>query len=242
MAPQTTTGARPLNWPAMVEAGLLGGAAAVLLTKALRGVLEYYIHPRYTPLVIVCGVVLLLVAAARARAILGPPESFRGRRLAYLALLVPVLLGTLVPARPLGGGALSSGALNADVAAARRAAVYDGDTTGWNLLQWATALSVSDEATLAGKPADVVGFVYHDPARPFEGFFVVRYVVTCCTADSNGVGLPVVWKDGPALKADSWVRVRATLGTATVGGRPQPALIATAVEPVPQPSPPYLYP
>jgi putative membrane protein len=233
-APQT-----PLNWAALIETLLLGGTAAVMLTKALRGVLVYYIHPRYTPLVIACGIVLLLIAGTRISAIFRTtPEPLRGRRMSYLLLLLPVLLGTIVPARPLGSGSLDGSEINTGLVSNQ--AAFDDNTVTWNLLQWATALSVRDG--LEGRPADIVGFVFHDPDQPLDGFMVARYVLTCCTADSNGVGLPVVWSGGAALKPDSWVRVQATLGSVELNGRREPALIATNVEPVAQPVPPYLYP
>jgi uncharacterized membrane protein YcgQ (UPF0703/DUF1980 family) len=38
------------------------------------------------------------------------------------------------------------------------------------------------------------------------------------------------------------VRVRGTIGLATVGGEIEPALLATSVEPTPRPASPYLYP
>src|SRR5215216_743268 len=100
---------RVINPPALIETFLLGSAAAVLLTKVLRGVLIFYIHPRYTPLIIVCGALLLLIAAIRATTIFSyAPESLNGRRGHYLLLTIPLLLGTLVPAHPLGANALSS--------------------------------------------------------------------------------------------------------------------------------------
>ncbi|HEX9370154.1 MAG TPA: TIGR03943 family protein [Roseiflexaceae bacterium] len=229
-----------MNWAALVEATLLGGAAALLLAKLWNGTLVYYIHPRYTPLIAACAAVLGLLAAVRLWAFVeGPHTALRRMRWRYLLAAVPLLLGTLVPARPLGAGSISGATLDAGIGPA--AETLDDDTRQWNLLQWATALSVREDE-LSGRAADVVGFVYHDPERPLDGFFVVRYVVTCCTADSNGVGLPVVWAGGAALPPDGWVRVRGTLGAAPVGGRAQPALIASAVEAVPQPANPYLYP
>ena len=42
--------------------------------------------------------------------------------------------------------------------------------------------------------------------------------------------------------AVGWVRVRGSLGAAAVGGAEEPALLAESVEPVPAPSPPYIYP
>jgi uncharacterized repeat protein (TIGR03943 family) len=232
---------RQLNWPALTEVALLICTAVMLLAKAHAGVLIFYIHPRYTLLVAVCGGMLLLIAAARAGAIFGrAPESFHGRRGRYLLLALPLILGVLVPARPLGAVLLPG--TPADPAGAFGGSTLDdGDTSTWNLLQWATALSVQGDA-LNGKAADVVGFVYHDPERPFGGFFVVRYVITCCAADGSGVRLPVVWGGAATLPADTWVRVRGTLGTAMLAGQPESALLATAVEVVPQPANPYLYP
>ena len=237
---QSTPTERAISWPALVETAILGLVGVILLAKALGGVLIFYIHPRYTPLIIACGIVLLLVAGIRALTILTyTPESFTGRSGRYLLLAIPLLLGTLVPARPLGANALANAT---DVGSALTAsAPLDDNTAQWNLLQWATALSVRGDQ-LNGKPADVVGFVYNDPARPLDGFFVVRYVIICCTADSNGVRLPVVWKGGTALKPDSWVQVRGILGTTTIDNRSVPALLATAVEPTTQPANPYLYP
>jgi putative membrane protein len=230
-----------LNWAALIEAVLLGGAAAMLLAKAQSGALVFYIHPRYTPLIVGCVVALALLAASRLRALFVAPVGLsHGLRGRYLLLALPLLLGTVVPARPLGAGSLSSAAFDS-IAPARADALDDEDMREWNLFQWAVALSVRDDE-LQGREADVVGFVYHDPQRPLDGFFVVRYVITCCTADGSGAGLPVVWRGAAALPADGWVRVRGKIGTVALGEHVTPALIATEVEPVARPVNPYLYP
>lgn len=231
---------RPINWVALIEAALLGLAAAMLLAKAAQGVLVYYIHPRYTPLVIATGVALILLAAARlATAAAQGAEPLRGRRAGYLLVAFPLLLGLALPARPLEANALSGKTVGTG-GAVRAKAPIDTASQQWNLLQWVTAINVRG-TEVQGQPADVVGFVYHDPERPFEGFVVVRHVIICCAADGSGVGLPVVWQGGAALPVDTWVRVRGTLGTATINGRTEPAFLATAVEVVPRPDNPYLY-
>lgn len=230
----------PLNWAALIETALLGCCATMLLTKALRGVLVFYIHPRYTPLVFVCGIVLALLAFVRMRAIFGsPPEPITGQRIAYLALGVAVLLGTLVPARPLGASTVSVTSLAQPVGAGQ-SLIPEGDSRQWDLLQWGVALSVHGE-TLAGKPVDVQGFVFHDPAAEQEGFVIARYVLSCCTADGSATGMPVIWQGGSELPADSWVQVRGTLGTITRDGVLEPALLAESVELIEQPKNPYLY-
>ena len=52
---------RPLNRIALLETALLGALAALLLLDAQRGVLSYYINPRYTGLVLVGAVALLVL-------------------------------------------------------------------------------------------------------------------------------------------------------------------------------------
>lgn len=241
MAITSRAGGRPLNYLALTEALLLGGTATLFLAKWLRGQLSYYIHPRYSMLVVVAGVVLLLMAAVRLRAAFSAEGAGRPGW-AYLLLATPLLLGVLVPARPLGADTLAGrgSELNA-VADTGRAAQLARDSSTWNLLDWGTALSVRGDE-LVGQPADVVGFVFHDEGLGPDAFYAVRYVVTCCAADGAGVGLPVVWAGGAALPENGWVRVRGTIDRATLDGVEQPVLRAEAVEPVPQPESPYLYP
>jgi uncharacterized repeat protein (TIGR03943 family) len=232
---------RRLNWAALVESTLLGCVGVMLLAKAQSGVLVFYIHPRYTPLIVACGLALLVIAGARMPAMIShAPEPFRRRGWRYILLTIPLLLGTVVPAQPLGAGNLSSAAFDAVVAPGADS-LDDENTHQWNLFQWAVALSVRGDELL-GREADVVGFVYHDSQQPLDGFFVMRYVITCCTADGNGAGVPVVWRGGAALPADGWVRVRGTIGTTMVGDRVAPALLAASVETVLRPKNPYLSP
>lgn len=241
MASLTRAAGRPLNYIALTEVLILGGTAALFLAKWLRGQLSYYIHPRYSLLVIVASLVLLLMAAVRLRAVFAERPS-GGPGWAYLLLATPLLLGVLVPARPLGADTLAGrGAELNSVADTGRAEQLTRDSSTWNLLDWGTALSVRGDE-LVGQPADVIGFVFHDAELGADAFYAVRYVVTCCAADGAGVGLPVVWAGGGALPENSWVRVRGTIDRATLGGVEQPVLRAAAVEPVPQPENPYLYP
>lgn len=231
----------PPNWAAAIEATLLGSTATLLLAHAWRGTLAFYIHPRYAPLVVAVAAVLLAVMIGRLRGLADPPTGLAPRRCAgYLLLALPVALGLLLPARPLGADALAvTGLANGE---AVRAALPDSeDSRRWNLLQWSTAVSVRGDE-VQGREADVVGFVHHDPARPLDGFFVARLVIVCCVADGSGVSLPVRWPGGADLAPNSWVRVRGTLGSSSIAGSPEATLLATSVELIPRPASPYLNP
>lgn len=242
MAVREHEGARRLlNYAVLSEVLLLGGTAALFLATWLRGNLDFYIHPRYTWLVLLSALILLLMAMARARLLFDPAAG--GQSIGVLLLLgLPLTLGTLVPAQPLGAGSLAGRALNAPAAASGDwQPLNAGDSRNWTLLDWSFAqLTLPDD--LDGKPADVVGFVYQEADFGPDMFYTARYVVTCCAADGAAVGLPVVWEGGGALLPDTWVRVQGVLGSASIAGIEQPAILARSVEPIPQPESPYLYP
>lgn len=240
MAVHSAPAERPINYEALAQVALLGGTAALIAVKFARSQLDLYIHPRYNGLVLVAALVLLLMALVRLRAVFGERRAANG---AYWLLALPLLLGALVPAQPLGADTLSNrGAPSLAAApAARWNPTVDADTAQWSLLDWATSLSTQGDA-LAGKQADVIGFVYHDASIGADRFYAVRYVITCCSADGSGVGLPVEWAGGGSLPADSWVRVKGRIASTQINGAPQPAIKAASVEPVQQPDNPYLYP
>jgi len=227
------------NMTALIETLLLGALGVMLLFKAGGGVLAYYIHPRYAPLVIVGALVLLLLAAVRAGAIGVAGQPIRGRWPSYLVLLLPLSIGLFVPARPLGADALPADT-TVTSGAGQGGIPLDGDTADWTLLQWGTALAVGGH-DIHGATVDVTGFVYQHPQRTFPGFTIARYAIVCCIADVKGIGVPVAWPAGVDLPANEWVRVRGTFGSTTIGGRETPAILATTVESVAQPAEPYLY-
>ena len=240
LASRATMPPRARDRGALIETALLAGTGAMVLCKAWQGVLAYYIHPRYAPLVVGGGIVLLLIAAVRACG-LRDGATARARRgwVGHCLLALPLLLGLVIPARPLGADALPT-TPTALTQPGQGGIALDGEPRDWNLLQWGTALSIAGP-NRSGAAVDLVGFVYHDPARPFGGFIVARYAIICCIADVKGIGVPVIWADGAELPANGWVRVRGTLGAATIAERSTPAFIAEAVESVPQPDEPYLY-
>lgn len=243
-APDSARTTRSIDYCVLTEVALLGGTATLLLARWLRGQLDYYVHPRYTLLIIASALVLLLMAGARLSAMFRERPA-RGPGWVILLLALPLLLGTLVPAQPLGASTLAGRGFAAEGPRVEPAGDWQppasDDTRSWNLLDWSFALTMRGEQ-LVGQQADVIGFVFHEPDLGSDAFFVVRFVITCCAADGAAVGLPVVWEDGGALPPDSWVRVHGNIETTTLAGRFQLAIVATRVEPVATPQYPYLYP
>jgi uncharacterized repeat protein (TIGR03943 family) len=237
----TSRQARPINYAALVEVLLLSGTGALLTVKWMHGTLAYYIHPRYTLLVLLAALVLFMMGGVRLHDLFAPKAKRRLNGL-HLLLALPLLLGVLIPAQPLGADTLAGRGLDLSNTPLLSQQPVEGEPATWNLFQWAMALSMEGEA-LQGETVDVVGFVFQDERMGHDAFYVARYVITCCAADGAAAGLPVQWPDGEALPADTWVRVQGTLATITTGDELTiPAIAAASVEPVEQPESPYLFP
>jgi uncharacterized repeat protein (TIGR03943 family) len=231
------------NWAAGIEGCLLVGIGAMLLRKAWDSQLPLYIHPRYTVLILVTALILLVLGGSRLWETADLPQTLRGRLGMYGLLLTPLLLGVLLPAKPAGSALVDPRQLNNLGRGYRNASVLaSDDSTQWTLLDWMFARSTLKPEEAIGKPVDVVGFVYHAPDQAADEFYVVRYLLSCCVADRSGVSLPVRWPNAGALTNDQWVRVTGAISTRPGQGAAEFVVTDAQVAPIARPVEPYLYP
>jgi uncharacterized repeat protein (TIGR03943 family) len=228
-----------------LQALILAGLGVALLYRLWSGTLWWYVQGRLVVFVLITAPALLALARAAAAPSAAtppanPPQRISAWRLWLVAL--PVIVGLLVPAHPLGSAALAARGLNLAVPPAS-ATLLSVPPTERTVLDWVQVQHASVGAnTLAGQPADVSGFVYHDRRlRPGE-FIVSRFVLACCAASALGVGMLVRWPAAAGMPPNAWVRVRGTVQAGDFGGQPIPAIDATRVEGVDEPLWPYLYP
>jgi uncharacterized repeat protein (TIGR03943 family) len=248
-----------------LQALILVGLGLFLLQKIWSGTLYWYINERFMLLILFAGLGLLALAQAvapwRRRRPPGEPgeahphadaeahEHSHASLSAWALVIValPVILGLLIPARPLGASAIANKGINTTAplttGGAAEAARLDTPATDRTIIDWVRAFNYADDVSaFEGQPADVVGFVFHDGRLASDQFMAGRFIITCCAADASAIGLIVRWPEAPALPNDTWVRVRGTVTASTLDGRPTPLIVAEAVEPVSPPSHPYLYP
>ncbi len=240
---------------------LLIGLGAMLVVKVATGGILLYVNGIYTRLILAAGIAFIVlgyIAGLRwlvQRTAAAPHHTDddhahatgRIEALGYAMLTIPLLLGLLIPAHPLGASAVASrsngtgGGPNATTRL-KTISQLDAASDRWTLLDWTAALTQTpDVRTLVGKPVKLVGFVAEGKSGLGPGYFTVaRFVIVCCVADGNAVTLPVKW-DSP-LKRDTWVQITGTLATGTADGTVAPYIAATDVTNIPQPSQPYLYP
>ena len=257
-----------------LQALILAGLGLLLLEKIWSGTLFFYINQRFVVLVLLAAVGLLGLAStvfprranpagaaeepdARDHAShgLAPGEALHSRAASassavsgwsLVILAIPIIVGVLVPPRPLGASAIANKGLNTTtpLSAGGSAPVQlDMAPTDRSVLDWLRAFNAAGgPAELAGQAADVIGFVYRDPHLPADEFLVSRFAVTCCSADATAVGLLVRWPGAAGLADNVWVRVRGPVVAAAYAGRGIPRIVAEAVDGVEAPGQPYLYP
>jgi uncharacterized repeat protein (TIGR03943 family) len=247
-----------------LQALLLAALGLFFLEKIWNGSLYWYINQRFMFLTALAGAGLLALASltlpTRQKTndpapdhdhVHDPdhPHDHAHSAVSWGGLTIvaiPLLLGALIPAKPLGSAAVANKGIN------ETAPLAGGDSkpmqlemasTERNVLDWVRAFNYADDATVySGQAADVVGFVYHDGRLGADQFLASRFAVACCSADATAVGLVVQWPEAAKLADNGWVRVRGAMGVTTFAGRSTPLLTADSVEGVEAPAQPYLYP
>lgn len=221
-----------------------------LYTRFTSGTLLFYIHQRFALLTLITALGLILVASSylytyQARQTHNhEPHSFSWLSLVLMAL--PVLLGVLVAPQPLGATALSNRELNmtnlAALASPQNGSPVFGTAGEKNILDWLYAFQQNpDPAVFTGQEAHIIGFVYRDERFVEDTFLVGRFVVSCCVADANPVGLVVRWPDAPTVADNQWVEVSGRFEAGSFDGQPTPILVVENLTLTDPPTQPYLY-
>jgi uncharacterized repeat protein (TIGR03943 family) len=247
----------------LLKSALLAGLALMFYAKLGDGTLAYYINQRFAWLALVAAVLLaglaltLLHRVLTARRIPSPgasvdvdvdhphphPHAHSPAWPALVLLALPLALGLLVPARPLGASAVAARGIGVTAPGVAGGGAQRTLSGPRDILDWLREFGrAPDPAAFAGQPVDVVGFVYRDSRNAADQFWVSRFAVSCCAADAAAVGLLVQSELAPGLKSDAWVRVTGTMSVGAFDGEAMPVIAAQAIEPTAQPEQPYLYP
>ncbi len=240
---------------AWLKTALLLGLGLYFLYNILSGNLANYINARFAWLSYLAVALFLLLGVGSLYDLLKQSgehhhhdheHDHNHTHLSWAALAViaiPLVLGTLIPSRPLGADAVGGSISTSAVTGTGNWSAFTTNPLEWNVLDWLRTFNNSTDLTsFNGQQADVIGFVYTEPTFGENRFMVARFTISCCVADSSAIGLPVAWPETATLKPDAWVRVQGTFEVGDFRGDTLPILQATSVEVVTPPEHPYLYP
>jgi uncharacterized repeat protein (TIGR03943 family) len=222
-----------------------------------RGSLNTYLHPRMTPFAIGAMIgfaVLGIVALFRALAGKGPALP----KLGFALFVIPVALASAAGPRALSEAAAGQRVMKAGTP---KAASFESvgeylatlDPSEPIVFQdWSHAALIeaiaSDPAAFAGREVELVGFAYRPAGTPRNRLYLIRFLVTCCVADAEPMGLLVEGTATVDYQDFAWLKAAGRLESAEVpnpytGKRETVALLRLArAEPSPKPLAEYLFP
>jgi uncharacterized repeat protein (TIGR03943 family) len=236
-----------------LKAALLLGLGLYFVYNIITGNLTNYINERFAWLSYIAAGLFLLIGGYSAYHMLRHhgggehhQEEHNHAPMSWGALLivsVPLLLGALVPSRPLGAEAVEGDLGLTSAAATTTTTTFSINPQDRNVLDWLRVFNATEDySELNGQPADVIGFVYTEPTFGDNQFMVARFTISCCVADASAIGLPTYWAEADTLEQGQWVRVQGTMQVGQFRDDSIPILQASSVEVVNQPEHPYLYP
>ncbi len=233
----------------IIKSALFLASGGFLYLLIYNGTLETYIHPRFSYLTLAAALALVVIAVSFFRA--DDSLAHEHTPIAWwglLIVLVPVVLGWMVPPRPLGAAAMNTREISvgglAPISAAQSEQLASTiPSRERNILDWVKLFQSPEGWSIyAGQDASVVGFVYRDERFGPQEFMISRFVISCCVADGQPIGLIVRSPEAAEWVDDQWLQIEGQIEIAAFNGQSVPLLLAVEMEPVDPPAQPYLYP
>lgn len=232
-----------------LKAAILVGLAAYFAFNIANGNITNYVNERFSWLSYIAVLIFLALGGAVAIAAYQRHQAPRGYSHTPITwsilgiVAIPLVLGLAIPSKPLGADAVN-GNISVQVASVDVASALAKDPLTRNILDWLRAFTRdgTDPASFDGQPADLIGFVYREPAYPENYFMVTRFTMSCCVADAGAIGLPVYVENADDFADGEWVRIQGQFFAGQFDDTRIPILQARSVEITEQPEHPYLYP
>lgn len=244
------------------QAMILSGLGFFLLNRFFSGQLLVYIHQRYVWLVLPSAIGILSLAYILFNrrplhhsdecGLLVDKQAPPNAHWRLMLMLIPLVLGVVVPISPLDAEAAASRQVRRSLTFSTdpnlSEMILGLDPAARSILEWLWAFDAAeDKAIFEGQPVNLEGFVIIDESLPEGQFLITRFVITCCVADATPIGLAVDPGDTDTLipdtqaGSDGWVRVIGTMHITRRQNDPAMLILASQIVPIDRPEQPYLY-
>jgi uncharacterized repeat protein (TIGR03943 family) len=154
-------------------------------------------------------------------------------------MLVPIVLVLVLPTPQLGAQAASRKAVGVGALSSLVPLPEPGEEIGLQEIHYASlSPDYADSLGIVeGLDAELVGFVTHPDDATGGDFGLTRFYISCCAADAVPYTVVVRPSAGETFPDDTWLKVEGTL----IRAGDSFVLEPTDIEPVEEPSAPYLY-
>ena len=237
---------------------LVGWGILILVLLANGGMLRY-LHPRMLPFAALSAALFLILG------LLGGFNAFNGQgssapKAGYALFLVPLLLSAVGGPRGLDEGAVVNRILSGGGGGSSKASIKSLDELlqsigpdgvipfeDWSFYNLSTDLN-ANPARYQGRTISMTGFSFRPSILSDDRLYLTRFLVTCCVADAEPLGLLTEIPDASTYPDYAWLRIEGVIGLAIAPnpytGKEEevPVLRAVKVEEVEKPIAAYIFP
>lgn len=93
-----------------------------------------------------------------------------------------------------------------------------------------------------GQEIEITGFVYKDTTLKANEFMIGRFVMACCAADLQVIGIKCDSNNQETYDSNTWVKIKGKIKTETINYEVEPVIVVEHIEKDPNPKTAYLYP
>jgi putative membrane protein len=213
---------KPLLFGSALWSLILVGWSALILVLLLNGDMLKYLHPRMLPFAALSAAIFLILG------ILGGYNAFHGRgspapKAGYALFLIPLLISAVGGPRGLDEAAVSNRLLSTGAGAPSQATIESLDELlesigpqgvipfeDWSFFALSTDLN-ANPSRYVGRTISMTGFSFRPSALPGDRLYLTRFLITCCAADAEPLGLLTDLPGASAYADYAWLRIQGTI-------------------------------
>lgn len=248
------------NTNAFIQFILLFCFLCFLIELDITNQLSLYINPKFTILIeISCCFLVPIIFVRLFDTILPfdkPHEHSHVGYFQYIPFFVILLLAVTTPSKTLNANLVGNKGLNSALTGnAFTPTVQAALRPLANELQQTTFIKITDrnyteaisELTdfpndYLGKKVSLTGFVFRSPGLTNQQFSLVRYVMTCCVADSLPYGIMCEFKNAKKYPDGTWLTIEGILQIGKYKDLDTPYINISSVNQISVPENPYIFP
>jgi putative membrane protein len=222
--------------------------------------LPLYINPKFTILIEIsyCSLIPMLIICLLDTFLHTnkPHEHSKLGQLRYIPFFAVLLLAATLPNNTLNANLVNNKGLNSTLTLnTTSATIQDIPRPLAKQFHQADSIKVTDlnytEATseindfsgdYLGKEISMTGFVFRSPGLTNSQLSLVRYVITCCVADSLPYGVMCEIKDAKNYPDGTWLSIEGTVQMGHYENKDTPFIKVTSAKQIEAPKKPYVFP
>lgn len=221
----------------------------------INGKVLLYVHPRIKPFIILAMIAMPIIALFSIKE--GNNSKRKKVKLySYGIYLIPIVLGFFINFVEIDSTTVKSTEITStkvsDNTNLDKTEGYDSKKEikiENNVIEITTEnyMSSLDEILTnpnkyADKNIEIDGFVYRDETMKENQFVVGKFVMVCCAADTQVVGLLSEYPGAKNFDNDTWVKVKGKLATGVYSGNQEIVIDVESIERDNNPDKSYVYP